>query len=403
MMAILAELEAAKKEKNARAAEAQQPMQSSAIAPIMGLGTQVGGAAAGNYVANQIAGSAPDALASAIDTSSFSQGALDQAAYNAPAMGVDTASPLAQDALGSAAPYLGVAGTALGAYNAYKGIKDGSPVQAGLGGLGAVGGLNALGYTLGPWGVAASIGLPVAASLLGGAFDQKSTKEYQAERWGALADKGITSAKDFEHDPNDDSIYDANQGPRAGQKWNFQNALGDAKVDPRHFAGVLGNFETFGNDWTKLGHQQRDTIVSQLANQGLYDSSKGDVRITDAAKAKQIYDDVLANKIELLNIDPNSAWKSNVDGQIVEHMPEGLTPAPAPQQGDGPRTGGPLRTPRRRRGGRLPPMENPFLNQPDPNIISQQIDFPVTSSQSFGQQVANVYTQNAINPLDYRI
>lgn len=60
-------------------------------------------------------------------------------------------------------------------------------------------------------------------------------------------------------------------------------------------SGVYGNLKTFGQDWTKIDQRQREAVTQGLIDAGLYNSKKGEVELTDAERAKQIYKDVLAN------------------------------------------------------------------------------------------------------------
>ena len=190
--------------------------------------------------------------------------------------------------IGAAGNYLLPAVGALGAYDLFANGRTGA---RGIG-QGAASGAMLGSYVGMPW---LGAGLGAVAGLAGGLLDHKSTKEYEAERWGDLKDKGVVNAQQAflaGHKPGDDSVYDS--GPRAGQKWNFQNALEDTKKDPTHFQHVYGNYKTFGNDWSTYSDAQQKAIVSRLANEGLYKGSKGDVVITDANKARQIKDEVLA-------------------------------------------------------------------------------------------------------------
>jgi len=91
---------------------------------------------------------------------------------------------------GSATPYLGAAGTALGAYGAYQGIKDQNPLTAALSGAGAGLGLNAMGYALGPWGWAAMAGVPAIAALAG-RFGDKNEFQGEYKRAQKLRDQGM--------------------------------------------------------------------------------------------------------------------------------------------------------------------------------------------------------------------
>jgi hypothetical protein len=185
-------------------------------------------------------------------------------------------------------PAAGIAGgVALGA----KGLKDLMGGKSGTDSIEGLGGRATLGIATG--------GLSEVARL--GGVGQKSTKQYQDDRWGKLspAAQGLRAAN---HSENDDGVWDT--GKYAGQKWSFDKALDLAKEDPTHFAGVLGNVETFGDDWLSLDPTKRNQIVSQLANEGMYHSNKGDVLIEDGKKdrAKQIYDSVVSSSSTPLNI-----------------------------------------------------------------------------------------------------
>lgn len=215
------------------------------------------------------------------------------------------------ESLGGITPMqgLGAVGAALGAYQAFKGVESGNPFSAGMGGLGMGLGLNSMGLALGPWGWAAMAAPALLAAT--GVFDHKSTKEYQAERWGGALERGDITEEQlaaFGHAADDDSIYD--EGPRKGQTWSYENALADAQVDPRHFAGVLGNFETFGSGWATIPPSQRDTIVKALVDENLYTNDHGDILIAekDKARAKEIYDEVMGGGVPLLEIDQSTPF-----------------------------------------------------------------------------------------------
>lgn len=64
-----------------------------------------------------------------------------------------------------------------------------------------------------------------------------------------------------------------------------------AGLDAGDLTGVEGNIDTFGQDWTKLNFDQQKAATQRMIDAGLYSSSKGGVQITDAAKARQIFDE----------------------------------------------------------------------------------------------------------------
>ena len=212
---------------------------------------------------------------------------------------------------------LSAAAVLKGGYDTYKGFEAGGEGQraglttmgGGIGGLiggplgagvGAVAG-NVLGYGLQGNGwkndlATLAMGGPM---LLGakklGFLNHQTTKQAEQERWQGLKDDGIAGADAAyaaNHAPGDDSIYD--EGPRKGQKWNFEDAQEDAKVNPHIFRQAYGNLKTFGNDWTtKYTPEEQDRIITGLINAGQYESKKGDILIKDEDEARKIKDQVL--------------------------------------------------------------------------------------------------------------
>lgn len=65
-----------------------------------------------------------------------------------------------------------------------------------------------------------------------------------------------------------------------------------AGLEAKDLTGVYGNIKTFGKDWSNIDQGQREKITQGLIDAGLYKSKKGEVEITDADKAKQIYAEV---------------------------------------------------------------------------------------------------------------
>lgn len=195
--------------------------------------------------------------------------------------------------IGSAGNYLLPAAGALGAFNLLS-SENGAGRGALQGGLSGA----AMGSYFGPPGAIIGGAIGAGLGLAESFFDNPSTKEIEKKRWGNLADSGVTDAQSAflaNHPVGDTSIYQ--DGPRKGQKWNFENALEDAKADPSHFRLVYGNYDTFGNDWSSYAPDQQDAIVSRLANEGLYSSSKGDILIKNKERARQIKDEVLSGKV----------------------------------------------------------------------------------------------------------
>jgi len=213
---------------------------------------------------------------------------------------------------GEATPALGAAGVLAGGYNAYEGIKKKNPVQAGLGGGGAWLGLNAMGYSLGPAGWA-MVAAPTAAALLSKAFKHKSTRDVAKDHTTSL----LNTAKDnptwqnyvegmraqYNSAPPDPSR------PYAGKYATF-NEYKKAGLQANDLTGVYGNLKTFGPDWANYSQQQRQAITQGLIDQGLYNSKKGEVVVSDENRARQIRDSI---------INPTSSQTSNLVGKIASN------------------------------------------------------------------------------------
>ncbi len=147
-----------------------------------------------------------------------------------------------------------------------------------------------------PKGAASRASLAIATGGLSevaryfGVGRHKSTKQYQDERWGKLSDaaQGLKAAN---HPGNDDGVWKT--GKYAGQEWSFDKAKDLAKEDPTHFVGVLGNLETFGDEYLGLDPEIQKQIVKQLVDEDLYKSDKGDILIGNKDRAKEIYNSIV--------------------------------------------------------------------------------------------------------------
>lgn len=278
---------------------------------------------------SNLAGDAGD-LAAANAASSSAPGMLESAGsfMNAPS-----------STLGGYTPMQGLAalGALKGGYDAISGFEHGGKgMRTGTTELGA-----GIGTMLLP-GIGTAIGA-IGGNVLGygmkrlGLF-HKTTKQREEERWGKLADKGITGAQEAflaAHSPNDDGIW--KDGPTAGKKWNWEDAVMRAKANPAEFRGVYGNFDTFGNDWATYAPQQQDEIVKRLINANLYDPEKGDITIKDKEAARRIKDQVLSGDPETSalqkNIIPGQQLQSDAQKNTTispPGAPAPAVPAPAP-------------------------------------------------------------------------
>jgi hypothetical protein len=187
---------------------------------------------------------------------------------------------------GSATPYLGAAGTALGAYSALQGIRKKDPLSAGLGGLGAVTGLNMMGYALGPVGVAATIGVPLVAALAGKMGDKDRWKT-EGKRLNKLRDAGINIPQ-MESDTlsrgrsKKELIAIEEQKAAQGLPSNveFARTRDEKFLKPEDIWGYSTFFEKYGNDWLgKFTEQQRRDIAQQALNAGAVREHYGTIDI----------------------------------------------------------------------------------------------------------------------------
>lgn len=181
--------------------------------------------------------------------------------------------------LGTAVPLAAVAYGANTAYDFAKGKKL-SPLQK------AAMALPTAGLSLVSDRLQSALGL-----------NHKSTKEMQAERWGALMDAGVPNAEvayAANHPDGDTGKWSS--GKYAGQDWTFEKAADLAREDPTHFQHVLGNYQALGNEYSSLNDAQQKAFTSQALAEGLYNANKGDVLINDQDRAKSILAGIIGQK-----------------------------------------------------------------------------------------------------------
>lgn len=214
---------------------------------------------------------------------------------------VSGAAPAAEAGIG-VTPYLGAAGAGLSAYGLYNAIdkgdtKSGALSGAGLGmGLGMAAPLAGFGPI--GWG---TLGLMALGGGAGGAaltklFDHESTRElakrHTGELLGSSDDPNYQSyvsgmREQYNAPPPDPSK------PYHGGQYATWEEYKNAGLDPTDLTGVYGNIKTFGQEWANLSEPQRVAVTKGIIDAGLYKSKKGEVEISDAAKAKEIKDNVL--------------------------------------------------------------------------------------------------------------
>lgn len=186
----------------------------------------------------------------------------------------------------------------LGALALKEGIEGRSPLTAGLGAAGMASGLGGLGAATGllatnPITMPIAIGMGLLGAVAPKLLNRKKTGEYQKERWGAVS-KDNSGWADYYDKSKSGTMPQVGAPVTKGADGSWVKP--DGSWDPREYAGVLGNAETFGNDWFKLSEDKRNAAVSRFKDEGLYYGDKGDMRISDAERAKQIYNEIMGAK-----------------------------------------------------------------------------------------------------------
>lgn len=194
---------------------------------------------------------------------------------------------------GAGNAYLPAAGL-VGAYDLFT--NDRGPVAGTL--EGAASGA-AIGSYFGPVGI-------IPGGLIGGAVGlTKSLLNHETTR-----DVAKKHTEDLKKQAPDDSAYQQYVSGMRGQydsapsdpskpfasKYSSWDEYKNAGLDAADLTGVYGNIKTFGPDWAHLSFDQQKQVTQGLINAGLYDSKKGEVVVTDEAKARQIKDEILSGK-----------------------------------------------------------------------------------------------------------
>lgn len=180
----------------------------------------------------------------------------------------------------------GVAGAVYGAKTAYDGAKAGDPIKAGLGGLGAVAGLNTMGYALGPWGVAATIAAPALIGAVNKFTDKDQWKSEQ-KNLAKLRAKGINipqqEADTLTAGRSTDQLAGIEQSKiNAGKYGNVDFAkTRDIKyLKPEDTWGSSDWFSQLGNDYLeKYTEDQRRTLNQTALDKGAISEGNGKVSI----------------------------------------------------------------------------------------------------------------------------
>lgn len=205
---------------------------------------------------------------------------------------------------GAATPYLGAAGAAYGAYNAFEGVRKKDPLQAGLGGAGVGLGLNAMGYALGPYGWAAMLAAPAAGALINKWTDKDRWKEEQ-DRAQKLADAGVsgweelvkTQPKLTEGRSLEEliAIEDAKKARGQYSNVDFARSRDEKDLRPEDIWGYSTFGEKYGNDWLgKFNEDQRRGVAQKYLDAGAIDEGRGQIKINSNPELEKMIEDYLA-------------------------------------------------------------------------------------------------------------
>lgn len=271
-------------------------------------------------------------------------GSLGNAAA-APFMGPGGAAysgPFAEAPVAEAAPgmfslgNIGAAGNAIlpgiGAIGAYDVLSH--DYGAGRSGIEGAASGAAIGSFFGPTGAIAGAGIGGLIGLGKSVFfDHESTRDRAQKHTGELLEQGKNDPSWQQYVSGIRQQYNAPppdpSKPFKGQfgTWEEYKAAG---LDPSDLSGVYGNLSTFGPEWAKLTEEQRQAITKGLIDADLYDAHKGEVEITDAARARQIKDQILSGKGPVLPAQMGQAAAQGASGKqpiVMSGDPAKMNPA----------------------------------------------------------------------------
>lgn len=175
---------------------------------------------------------------------------------------------------------LGGAGVALGGYQAFQGIKEGNPLQAGLGGAGVAAGLSQLGYAIPGIGWAAAIGLPVIGALVGKLGDKDAWKT-EGDNLKKLQKKGIyipevlLSNLPTKGRSKEELIEIARQ---TGGNVKFAESRKEEDLEGRDIIG-FSTFAEHDPEWFKRPLEQQISYAQSLLDSGLVREHHGTVDV----------------------------------------------------------------------------------------------------------------------------
>lgn len=245
-------------------------------------------------------------------------GAASQAAWNAGADAATAAAANTGASVGTSAGAgavsqgskltqgLGAVGTAVGAYNAYKGIESGDPVSAGMGGASMGAGLAAMGMALGPVGWAAMIAAPVIGAMFVG--NRKSATEKARDRnkeqTDRLREMGYTD-KQLQQlgriDSQGRSVYfpdtqTKEEREASGREWSRIKASPNPNENPFRIPTAMWTYEgmlsAYGPEYLNNMREFDRYMATAAAIEmgGGFYNHKGEVLLRDQKAAKAAYE-----------------------------------------------------------------------------------------------------------------
>lgn len=282
---------------------------------------QVGGTLAGvigtKYLYNQAFGEA----GKEITKDALAKTAAENATWNAGADAATTGSAAGTEAASLGyMPYLGALGAGVGGYQLYNAIQNDDTKGAALGGAALGGGLAAAaplaGFT--PVGLPIIAGAALVGALSGGGLNKllghKSTKEYQKDRWGALAnsqDAALSNyGKQYQNYLGSDQAKIDAQYPNT-----FEGKKEAGTLRPEDVWGGVDLVNTLGSDYfNKYSEAQRRQLGQALIDNNLIYTDKGDQYINDKTKLMQLKDQVLGNSYK-------SPLASAITNSMIQKLP----------------------------------------------------------------------------------
>jgi hypothetical protein len=223
--------------------------------------------------------------------------------------------------MATVAPYLGAAVAAKGTYDSIGALnRNGEGLRSGLTTTG-----SGIGTMIMP-GVGTAVGA-AAGNVVGYGLQGKGWKNDAAL---LLATGGVAApyvalrrmhTQDLMSKGTDDKAYqnyvagmraqynapppDPSK-PFAGGKYGSWDEYQKAGLEAGDLTGVYGNIKAYGPQWASLSEDQRKRITQANIDSGLYNSRKGEVELSDEAKAIENRDRILKEVAATTPLVPKS-------------------------------------------------------------------------------------------------